>query len=63
MKQYVLSIYQPDGEVPPPAMLEKVMRDINALVDETKAAGAWSSMAVFIHRALPPSSACSAARC
>jgi len=51
MKQYVLSIYQPDGEVPPPAVLEKVMRDINALVDETKAAGAW----VFNGGLHPPS--------
>ena len=51
MKQYVLSIYQPDGEAPPPAVLAKVMRDINALVDETKAAGAW----VFNGGLHPPS--------
>lgn len=41
MKQYLLSIYQPEGEVPPPEVLENVMRDMNALVEETKAAGAW----------------------
>jgi hypothetical protein len=41
MKQYLLSIYQPDGEAPPPDVLAKVMRDVNALVDESKAAGAW----------------------
>ena len=53
MKQYLLSIYQPDGEVPPPDVLAKVMRDINALVDESKAAGAW----VFNGGLCPPSSA------
>jgi hypothetical protein len=41
MKQYLLSIYQPDGGTLPPADLAKVMRDVNALVEETKAAGAW----------------------
>jgi hypothetical protein len=41
MKQYLLSIYQPDGETPPPALLEHVMRDVNALIEETKAAGVW----------------------
>jgi hypothetical protein len=41
MKQYLLSIYQPDSEPPPPEILEKVMRDVNALVQETKAAGVW----------------------
>ena len=41
MKQYLLSIYQPEGEVPPPEVLENVMRDMNALIEETKAAGAW----------------------
>jgi hypothetical protein len=41
MKQYLLSIYQPAGESPPPAQLEKVMRDMHALIEEAKAAGAW----------------------
>lgn len=41
MKQYLLSIYQPDGDPPPPELLGKVMRDVNALVEETKAAGVW----------------------
>lgn len=41
MKQYLLSIYQPDGEAPSPEVLAKVMRDVNALIEETKAAGAW----------------------
>ena len=41
MKQYLLSIYQPDGGVPPPEVLAAVMRDVNALIAETKAAGVW----------------------
>ena len=30
MKQYLLSVYQPDGEPPPAPVLEKVMRDVYA---------------------------------
>lgn len=41
MKQYLLSIYQPDGEAPPPEVLDKVMRDMTALIEEAKAANAW----------------------
>jgi hypothetical protein len=41
MKQYLLSIYQPDGVAPPPEFLGKVMQDVAALIEETKAAGAW----------------------
>lgn len=41
MKQYLLSIYQPDGPPPPPEFLEPVMRAIQALNDEMVAAGAW----------------------
>jgi hypothetical protein len=53
MKQYLLSIYQPDGDPPPPAVLAKVMRDIDALTQELKAAGAW----VFAGGLHPPSTA------
>ena len=53
MKQYLLSIYQPDGEAPPPADLEKVMREMNALLEEARAAGAW----VFNGGLHPPSTA------
>jgi hypothetical protein len=53
MKQYLLSIYQPDGDPPPPAVLEKVMRDLDALHRELKAAGAW----VFVAGLHPPSAA------
>ena len=41
MKQYLLSIYQPDGPPPPSVDLEKVMRDVGALIQEIKAADAW----------------------
>jgi hypothetical protein len=53
MKQYLLSIYQPDGGTPAPEILEKVMRDVNALIEETKAAGVW----VFNGGLHPPSTA------
>jgi hypothetical protein len=41
MKQYLLSVYQPDGSTPPPEFLEKVMRDLDVLNQELKSAGAW----------------------
>jgi len=41
MKQYLLSMYQPEGEAPPPEFLKKVMQDVGALRRELKAAGAW----------------------
>jgi hypothetical protein len=53
MKQYLLSIYQPDGDPPPPEVLEPIMRDLDALNEEIKAAGAW----VFAAGLHPPSTA------
>ena len=53
MPQYLLSIIQPVGEVPPPEDLEPVMRDLDALNEEMKAAGAW----VFAAALHPPSTA------
>ncbi|MFD5091854.1 YciI family protein [Amycolatopsis thailandensis] len=41
MTQYLISLYQPDGPVPPPEFLEPIARKIQALNDEMKAAGAW----------------------
>ena len=41
MKQYLLSVYQPDGPAPPREFLDGVMRDVNALIGELKAADAW----------------------
>ena len=53
MTQYLLSMYQPEGEAPPPEFLEKVMRDVRALRRELEAAGAW----VFGGGLQPPSTA------
>jgi hypothetical protein len=41
MKQYLLSIYQPDGDPPPPEVLDPILRDLDALNRDIKAAGAW----------------------
>lgn len=41
MTQYLLNIYQPEGPPPPPEVLSRIMKDVVAVVAETKAAGAW----------------------
>jgi len=41
MQLYLLSVYQPDGNPPPPEILEPIMRKVHALRDEIQAAGAW----------------------
>ncbi|GAB3945518.1 YciI family protein [Kribbella albertanoniae] len=41
MTQYLLSIYQPDGPIPEPEVLEKIMRELNAVNDEMRASGVW----------------------
>jgi len=41
VKLYLLSIYQPDGDPPPPDVLERVMRDIDVMNRELRAAGSW----------------------
>ena len=53
MKQYLLSIQQPDGPTPPPDVLQRVMRDVGTYIEETKSAGAW----VFNGGLCPPSTA------
>jgi hypothetical protein len=40
-KQYLLNLYQPVGIVPPPEFLEPVMRELDALNQEIRAAGNW----------------------
>lgn len=52
MKQYLLSIYQPDGGTPPDN-IDEIMRDLGALNDEMRAAGVW----VFAAGLHPPSTA------
>ncbi|MBK1782971.1 YciI family protein [Prauserella cavernicola] len=41
MKQYLLSVYQPAGELPDPEFLAGVMRDVEELNQRLRAAGAW----------------------
>jgi hypothetical protein len=53
MKQYLLSVYQPEGPIPPPEVLDTISRDLDALNQELKAAGAW----VFAGGLYPPSTA------
>ncbi|MCX6462067.1 MAG: YciI family protein [Pseudonocardiales bacterium] len=53
MPRYLLSIYQPDGDPPPPEVLDPVMAELGRLNDEMRAAGAW----VFAGGLHPPSTA------
>ncbi len=41
MTQYLLSIYQPDGDPPPADELAQISLDLQALRAELRAAGAW----------------------
>jgi hypothetical protein len=51
MKQYLLSVYQPDG--PAPADLDQIMADVDRVDAEMRAAGVW----VFAGGLFPPSTA------
>jgi hypothetical protein len=51
--RYLLSVYQPDGPVPEPEVLGKIMADLEVLNAEMRAAGAW----VFAGGLHPPSTA------
>ncbi|HWG61049.1 MAG TPA: YciI family protein [Streptosporangiaceae bacterium] len=53
MKQYLLSVYQPDGDPPPPEILEPIVRDVEAVRTALVAAGAW----VFSGGLHPPGTA------
>ncbi|MGH3795379.1 MAG: YciI family protein [Pseudonocardiaceae bacterium] len=53
MTQYLLSIYQPDGDPPPSEVLDPIMRDVEAVNAELRAAGAW----VFAGGLHPPGTA------
>jgi len=50
MPRYLLNVYQPPGELPP-ERLEPIMRDVEAVRDDLKAAGGW----VLTAGLLPPS--------
>jgi hypothetical protein len=53
MKQYLLTIHQPDGESPAAEVLDKISGDVHAVQEEMRAAGAW----VFSGGLHPPSTA------
>ena len=53
MRQYLLSIYQPDTDPPPPEVLGPIMANLAALNEEIKRAGAW----VFTAGLHPPHTA------
>jgi len=53
MAQYLLSIYQPDGPKPDEEFLAPIMKNLNALNEEIRAAGAW----VFAAGLHPPETA------
>ncbi len=53
MKQYLLSIYQPDGPTPPPEVLAEIVKKLDALNADLREAGSW----VFAGGLHPPSSA------
>jgi hypothetical protein len=53
MKQYLISIYQPDGPIPPPEVLEPIMREVYAIQKDLKDKGQW----VFSGGLHPPSTA------
>ncbi|SDM33912.1 Uncharacterized conserved protein [Geodermatophilus siccatus] len=41
MPQYLLSLIQPDGPMPAPEVLDPIMRDVAAVTERMRAAGAW----------------------
>ena len=53
MTHYLLSVYQPDGPIPAPDRMQKIMEDVEALNQEIRAAGAW----VFAGGLQPPDTA------
>ena len=53
MKMYLLTVYQPDGPVPPPDVLARVMRDLDVMNRELRETGRW----VFAGGLHPPSTA------
>jgi len=53
MTQYLLSVYQPDGPIPAPEILDPIMKNLATWNDELRAAGAW----VFNAGLHPPESA------
>jgi hypothetical protein len=53
MPQYLLSVIQPEGDPPPAAELDAIMREVRAVEAEMREAGVW----VFAGALHPPSAA------
>ena len=53
MKQYLLSVYHAEEDVPAPEVAQKIVRDVDALNAELQATGAW----VFAGGLFPSSTA------
>jgi hypothetical protein len=53
VKHYLLSIYQPDGPIPPAEVLDPIMKNLAVLNDDLRKAGAW----VFAAGLHPPDTA------
>ena len=53
MAQYLLSVYQPDGDPPPEIDLQRIEQELGALKDRLTSQGAW----VFDAGLFPPSTA------
>jgi len=53
MKQYLLAMYQPQGEPPPPEILGPIMQRLGVIRQELKDAGSW----VFGDGLYPPETA------
>jgi hypothetical protein len=53
MPHYLISVYQPDTEPPPPEILERIMADVGEWEQRLKASGGW----VFTAGLLPPGTA------
>ena len=41
MTQYLLSVYQPEGPIPPAETLERIMRDLDEVNRQMRTAGIW----------------------
>jgi hypothetical protein len=53
MRDYLLGVYQPTADPPPPAVLDRIRGDLDAVNRDIEAAGAW----VFAGGLHPPSTA------
>ena len=41
MSRYLLGLYQPDGEPPPPEFLAPIMAELDVLTEQMRSEGAW----------------------